>query len=472
MAADASIYAQFRRPVRSMAEYAADYDVAEGNALKLAAARLDAQKAQRAMADEDAIRGLARQHGGDVNALVKAFRAGGYFDQAAGLEKSIDERLKAKSDQAKTEAETEAKRFEVAEKRSRAFEDARAALEADPGLSRDKVLGVLQGMVERDLMPLQLAQRMAQGLPDDPNLLRDDIRRGNLSRLSAKDRIELFTPKTEWKDGGQQLIPVQVNPNAPGYVAPTAIQKVQTPDSVARGEEAEKARQQQAREGALNRGNQLKIAGMADARMRDLASQRQSGGAAAKPMPAAALKMQDEDLNAIGTFAGLDKDIEGFEKQMADGKLDFGPVKNITGQARNYVGASSEQSRNLATFKSKLEGMRNAVLLLNKGVQTEGDAQRAMNELMANINDPEVVKQRLSEIRALNQRAVALKKNNIGILRRNYGQEDMDFSAYENAKPATNLGGGPSRVKSDADYDALPSGATFIGPDGKTRRKP
>jgi len=31
---------------------------------------------------------------------------------------------------------------------------------------------------------------------------------------------------------------------------------------------------------------------------------------------------------------------------------------------------------------------------------------------------------------------------------------------------------GPARVTSDADYEALPSGTTFIGPDGKTRRKP
>lgn len=31
---------------------------------------------------------------------------------------------------------------------------------------------------------------------------------------------------------------------------------------------------------------------------------------------------------------------------------------------------------------------------------------------------------------------------------------------------------GPKQIKSDAEYDALPSGAEFIGPDGKKRRKP
>lgn len=31
---------------------------------------------------------------------------------------------------------------------------------------------------------------------------------------------------------------------------------------------------------------------------------------------------------------------------------------------------------------------------------------------------------------------------------------------------------GPTKIQSDADYDALPSGSTFIAPDGSTRRKP
>lgn len=32
--------------------------------------------------------------------------------------------------------------------------------------------------------------------------------------------------------------------------------------------------------------------------------------------------------------------------------------------------------------------------------------------------------------------------------------------------------GGPKQIATDADYNALPPGATFVGPDGKTRRKP
>jgi hypothetical protein len=45
---------------------------------------------------------------------------------------------------------------------------------------------------------------------------------------------------------------------------------------------------------------------------------------------------------------------------------------------------------------------------------------------------------------------------------------------YDSSQIFTEVGGeaGATRVQSDADYAALPSGATFVGPDGKTRRKP
>jgi hypothetical protein len=47
-----------------------------------------------------------------------------------------------------------------------------------------------------------------------------------------------------------------------------------------------------------------------------------------------------------------------------------------------------------------------------------------------------------------------------------------DPSAYLPGGSPAQATGGPSRVSSDAEYDALPSGATFIAPDGTTRRKP
>lgn len=161
----------------------------------------------------------------------------------------------------------------------------------------------------------------------------------------------------------------------------------------------------------------------------------------AKPMPSTALKMQQEELDAIGSASSTDADLVAISKQLEDGKLVLGPVKNVVGQARNFAGRSTEQSRNLASFKATLEKLRNDSLRLNKGVQTEGDSQRAWNELVSNINDPQVVQQRLGEIRAINKRAVDLRKLNIETLRSNFGQPPLDTSGQTNVAPAVGGGG-------------------------------
>lgn len=262
MAADASIYAQFRQPVKSVADYMAERDQQEGNALKLAAARMDMQKAQRDMADDEAVRGLAAQYGGDENALIKALRGRGMFTQSAALEKQLSDRLTAEATRKKSEVESETARFTLAKNRSDAFERARSALEFDPNLTKDKVHGVLSGMVDQGLLPLETAQRMAANLPDDPEALRADIRRGNLSRISPDKLVDLFAPKTEWKDNGQQLIPVQTNPNAPGYVAPTPIQKMATPGEMMTDQRTRE-------EGAANRGVTMRGQNLVDARAQE-----------------------------------------------------------------------------------------------------------------------------------------------------------------------------------------------------------
>lgn len=150
-----------------------------------------------------------------------------------------------------------------------------------------------------------------------------------------------------------------------------------------------------------------------------------------KPMPATALKMQNEDLDAIGTVNGINSDLAAFSKQIDEGKLDLGLFSNMTNAARNATGMSSENSRNYASFRNTLEKLRNDSLRLNKGVQTDGDAQRAWNELMTNINDNDLVKQRIEEITKINERAADLKKLNIDNVRANYGAEPMDFTKYE-----------------------------------------
>lgn len=157
-------------------------------------------------------------------------------------------------------------------------------------------------------------------------------------------------------------------------------------------------------------------------------------------LPTSALKMQQEELDLIGTASAINADLGAISGQIATGGLDLGPVKNLASQAQNKLGLSDEKSRNFATLNSTLEKLRNDTLRLNKGVQTEGDAQRAWNELISNINDKEVVKQRIDEIQKINKRAADIRKMNVDVIRNNFGVPALDTSGYENQPAAVGKG--------------------------------
>lgn len=154
--------------------------------------------------------------------------------------------------------------------------------------------------------------------------------------------------------------------------------------------------------------------------------------------------MQQEALEAMGLVGSINADLGAIQQQVREGKLDLGPMANKISEGRNWAGTSSENSRAYASFMSTLEKLRNDSLRLNKGVQTEGDAQRARNELLANVNDPKLVEQRLGEILAINQRAAELRGLANDSMRANFGHEPMDYSQYLKLPAAVGQGGAPA----------------------------
>lgn len=148
-----------------------------------------------------------------------------------------------------------------------------------------------------------------------------------------------------------------------------------------------------------------------------------------KPLPSAALSAQNEDLDAIQAATTINGALADAKSQIETGKLALGPLTNFISSAKNWAGNSDDNSKNYASFLATLEKIRNDSLRLNKGVQTEGDAQRAWNELFNNLNDPKVVGQRIEEITALNQKAIAYRQARINQTRSDYGQGSLDASA-------------------------------------------
>jgi hypothetical protein len=146
-----------------------------------------------------------------------------------------------------------------------------------------------------------------------------------------------------------------------------------------------------------------------------------------KPLPVSALKLQLDATEALSVADGVDSMLAKFEQQIDSGELDFGPVKNLGYEARLATGNSNPQAKAYGSFKAGLEKLRNDSLRLNKGVQTDGDAQRAWNELMSNINDTDFVKARLAEIRQINARGAALQREKMKLVEKNYqGKEAAD----------------------------------------------
>jgi hypothetical protein len=189
----------------------------------------------------------------------------------------------------------------------------------------------------------------------------------------------------------------------------------------------------------LERQKDIEVAKIGAAAKTDTAHIR-ADAAQDKPMPARMMTQQQESLDAIGLGSAIEADLKALENQIDSGKLKLGMVENAIGSTKNFLGLSDENSRNQASLKATVEKMRNDSLRLNKGVQTEGDAVRAFNELLANLNDPQIVKQRFSEIRAINRRGVELQKRNVDVLRQEYGKEPLDFTGYENQPAAVGKG--------------------------------
>lgn len=141
----------------------------------------------------------------------------------------------------------------------------------------------------------------------------------------------------------------------------------------------------------------------------------------ARPMPAGVTNSLNTEIENVGGGTAVNARIEPYRADLGTGKMNLGPVRNLFMDAQNYMGLSSPESRRYSTFRSDLEKMRNDSLRLNKGVQTEGDAVRAWNELFKNLNDEKLVAERLNQIQQYNDEAVRQKKAIVDDTRSQYG---------------------------------------------------
>lgn len=105
--------------------------------------------------------------------------------------------------------------------------------------------------------------------------------------------------------------------------------------------------------------------------------------------------------------------------------LNLGAMRNAMSNVRNFFGASTPESRQYAQLEEAKTRLINESLRLNKGVQTEGDAQRAAKEVEAAWarNDTEATRLALLRLKEVNDRAIKNKEAQIDRRRESQGKE-------------------------------------------------
>lgn len=144
-------------------------------------------------------------------------------------------------------------------------------------------------------------------------------------------------------------------------------------------------------------------------------------------------KAEEDDIFALETSKNINKDVDKFDQLITDGKLEFGVMDTIGDFTLGLIGEQGEEEINSSKFKSFISKLRNDSLRLNKGVQTEGDAQRVMDELFDafDSNNEKVIQEKLREIKVINERAIELRKRQIKNRRKSQNVKDFDFSLLQ-----------------------------------------
>lgn len=148
-----------------------------------------------------------------------------------------------------------------------------------------------------------------------------------------------------------------------------------------------------------------------------------------KPPPAGVQTKEDEDIDAIGANTSMNMTIDDITKRIDDGKLKLGFFKNWWSAGENALGNSSPDSVEYSTFMQNMKKMQNDILILHNGVQTEGDAKRAIEQIITNPTDEKVVRANLAQLKTLNERALQLRRQKIDIRRERNKMAPFDPAA-------------------------------------------
>jgi hypothetical protein len=474
MPIDAGIYGQFAEPARSTADYQAQYDSQAQRQMQLQQNRLALMQAQQLDKERSGLQSDLQS--GRYNLLDPTHRVdvlSRYPNAAGPLVKAVEE---SQGKQATTMRDTEqaghykAQAGEINAKTAREdYASAAKFVMVNPTL--DNARRAIYKMADKYGGSALADLQQLEQIGDNPDGIRQWA--AGHSDLAAKETL----PKTGVQDNGGSLQPTATNVFT-GAVTPVgaATAKVQTPENIANNETSRKNNAAtiagEDRRAAASRAQALDLAGkptydaergvVVDARA-GTASPVMLGGApiGAKDKPltesqgnAAAFAMRAQ--NALDNLGKVDSISNG---DYYKSKLPWGSGNFMMSQAGQQAVNAEKQ------FIAGVLRKESGAAISNGEYQTYGD------QFFPRPGDtPEQL-----AVKAQN-RSVALEGLKVQAGPSGAAQADSALKKAVSSAPAA--GGKPqpassaTRITDDAGYNALPSGATFVGPDGKTRRKP
>ena len=407
--------------------------------------RMKSQQTQQAYDDDQALRKATTESGGDENKLLSLLQQGGRYGAAEKLKTSILDRQKKGADITKVGAETTEKLTDNQVKQIGIHTDMLSNVQTPEDAAQWAQIGKESGALNES--QYQMALKNIQRVSQDPQAFANWK---NQAALGAKKYVEMNKPIFSTANTGNAQV-TTAREGLTGQIIPglgQSQQIFQSPDNAA-------SNARMAADAAASRDVQRRGQDLVNSRARESNDINRSLTNEKKQFEVDDLRRQKE-----GAISSAATQISVIDKALSHPGRETSTGLSGTLDPRNYVAGTDA-----ADFRAVLDQIGGTAFLqafqsLKGGGQiTEVEGKKATDAIarLSRAQSDAEFKKSLKDLREV----------------MTTGYKRLSGNDYQTpGQPVDAPSSKPVKVASDADYNALPSGSTFIGPDGKTRRKP
>lgn len=142
------------------------------------------------------------------------------------------------------------------------------------------------------------------------------------------------------------------------------------------------------------------------------------------------IEAQTEELDNIASNNDLISQTDNFLDMIADGELEFGLIDSVGDSLTLATGiGDTQEAMNSQSFDRYINRLRNELLRMARGVQTDADAERVIKELVTGVEsrNTDAVQNALTELRDVQAKTVKRLKAKVQNRRKAKNLGEYDF---------------------------------------------